>query len=154
MDWNPPANGRMSQLPQESLQPYSGNTDMTMTMTGQDAMNMGELFCVYWSSIENYVFWFGIQLYQPVNFVHIGWSPYYAICSGRVAQVSQIPQLRLESVINAPGQDLWRRPVSDQAQPYYLTTAADQLPEHLKIGLVPMAGGEDFQLMISISDIK
>jgi hypothetical protein len=154
MEYNPPATGRMSQLPQDYLQPLAGNTDMTMTVTVQDAMNMGEMICVYWASFSGYVFWFGIQLYQPINVGHAGYSPYYAICSGRVAQVSEIPQLRMESIWFGTGQDLWKRPVPDQSQSYYFTTADDQLPEHLKIGLVPTAGGEDFGLMIQISDVS
>jgi hypothetical protein len=145
----------MAAIPQTYLQPYSGNSDMTMTVTGQDAINIGEMFCVWWAQFPGgYIYWFGTQLYQPVNIVHAGFSPYYAICSGRVSQVSLIPKLRLDSVWNAPGEDLWRQPVPDQAEPYYFTTAADQLPEHLKIGMVPTAGGEDFELQVQISDVS
>lgn len=159
-EYNPPPNGRMSQLPQDVLQPRSGMTSMTMTVTGQDAANAGEQICVWWAQIpnssgSNAIFWFGTQLYQPINFVHMGFSPYYAICSGQVASVEQIPQLKMESITlpPSPGEDLWRRPVDEPGDPYYFTAATDQLPKNLKIGFVPTASGEDIEVEVTISDI-
>jgi len=159
-EWNPPPQGRMTALPQDTLQAGSGVTSMTMTVTLQDAENMGEEICVWWAQVSDsqgnpYVYWFGTQLYQPVNIVHAGYPPYYAICAGFVANAAQIPQLKMESIGigNSPGADLWRRPVADPGQPYYFTAAADHLPTNLKIGFVPVAGGEDLQVSVTISNI-
>jgi hypothetical protein len=158
--YNPILNGRMSQMPQDVLQPRSGVTSMTMSVTLQDAANAGEQICVWWTQIplltgSNAIFWFGTQLYQPINFVHLGFSPYYGICSGQVATVEQIPQLKLESVtlVTSPGEDLWRRPVDEPGVPYYFTAAADRLPKNLKIGFVPTASGEDIKVAVTLSDI-
>lgn len=157
VEYNPPPEGRMATLPAPVLQPKSGITDMTMTVALEDALNMGEMICVWWTqvpeAVEAPIYWYATQLYQPVNVAHAGPSAYYGICSGRVARAEDIPPLRMESNSNGSGQDLWRRPVLDPAEQYQFTAAADQLPPNLKIECIPVANGEDLSVRIAMSDI-
>jgi hypothetical protein len=157
MEYNPPPEGRMSTLPSDVMQPKSATTDMTMTVALQDALNMGEMICTWWMTISDapgsLIYWYATQLYQPINVGHAGPSAYYAICSGLVARVEDIPTLRMDSITNSPGQDLWRRPVDNPAERYLFTAAADQLPLNFKIEYIPIANGEDLSVAVAMSNI-
>ncbi len=145
------AEGHMSQLPADSIQNFGGDAAMIMSVTGQDILNKGVMYCT-WQLVDpkdtsgNH-FWFSIRLTQPFNIGHAGWSAYWELATG-VGPLQ--PPGQNADVIPA---DSWRTVVSSPGTRYILSPAADQVPAKLKVQLTPVAGGEDLSVSVDMSNL-
>lgn len=152
--YNPLISGTMEELPHDVMQVGSGSSVFKMVVTGQDVVNAGELICVYWTTLASGgIYWFGIRLLQSPNFLHLGFKPYWQICSGNAANANAIPELKNDTW-GSTGADLWRTPTADPAITYTFDTATDLVPPKLKIYCEPAAGGEDLALSVTMSDLS
>lgn len=146
------AEGKMSSLPLDSMQPVSGSATMEMLVTGQDAINKGVEYCTWQSpaDVKNpsaAFFWYSVRLIQPFNLFHMGWSASWQLATGVGPKQ---PPAKNGDTIPATS---WRTVVDDPSTPYILNSAADQCPGGLKILLTPTAGGEDLDMEIVMSNI-
>lgn len=153
----PPPWGHMANLPKSHL--AKGEHDMTgaqMDIAGQDLIDAANMFFVWYAEVvaapTPSVYWFATAAIQPVNVFHGGPSNYWEICAGQVTSPDQIPNLT--DTAYGSGINPFRQAVSDPAQPYDFTAAADSLPANLSISVAAIVGGEDLQVVVKMSDAK
>jgi hypothetical protein len=149
--------GYASILPQANLPAgQMATAQAQLTLPGQILVNAADAFFVWWADLaaqpgQPSVYWFATRLNQPVNAGPVGYAPYWQICAGQCLGPPAIPNLT--DSIWRPGQNLFRTPTAEVAQPYSFTAQDDALPSGLRITFSPVAGGSDLSLTVVISDV-